>query len=97
MARKKRRVKKRTQRRTTRRIVEPAPLPKTRYAPLNTAFMVSGIIGFLISAIYLPKYSMPWAFAFGFVFFLMFIAAMLSMARAAPDSQLMLTAHKKRR
>ena len=85
---KKKRAKKQTKRRS-RKLVEPVPEPKTRYAPLNTTFLVSSIIGFLISVIYLPKFSLTWAFTFGLVFFIMFIAAMMSMARATPDGQLL--------
>jgi len=80
---------KRVKRPVRRRYVEPTPQPKSRFAPLNTAFLVSSIIGFLISVVYIPKYSLTWAFTFGFVFFIMFIAAMLSMARANPDDQLL--------
>lgn len=63
-------------------------------APLKTSFMLAGIIGFLISVIYLPKYSLNWAFAFGLVFFLMIIAAMISMTQARPDVQLYSKAKK---
>ena len=42
-------------------------------APLKASFMFTGILGFLISVIYLPKYSLNWAFAFGLVFFIMII------------------------
>lgn len=53
-------------------------------APLNTSFMFAGILGFLVSVIYLPKYSLNWAFAFGLVFFLMIIAALVSMTKGNP-------------
>ena len=81
--------RKRVKRRPRRKLVEPVPEPKSRFAPLNTTFLVSSIIGFLISTVYLPKFSITWAFAFAFLFFIMFIAAMLSMARATPDAQLL--------
>jgi len=58
-------------------------------APLKASFMFTGILGFLISVIYLPKYSLNWAFAFGLVFFIMIIAALISMAKgSAEDVQL---------
>jgi len=52
-------------------------------APLNASFMLAGILGFMISVIYLPKYSLNFAFAFGLVFFLMIVAALFSMAKGS--------------
>ena len=57
-------------------------------APLNTAFFATSIIGFLISIFYIYPKTMTWGVAFGLVFALMFIASMISMKRAAPNSQL---------
>jgi len=95
MAKRKKKAKKaKRARKRTRRVVKPVPEPTTRFAPLNTTFLISSIIGFFISAIYLPKYSISWAFSFSFVFVLMFIAAMLSMTRAAPDAQLLVKPRK---
>jgi hypothetical protein len=57
-------------------------------APLKTGFLVASMIGFLVSALYIPKISLNWAFAFGLLFTLMFVASMISMVRATPDEQL---------
>ena len=57
-------------------------------APLKTSFLAMSMIGFLISALYIPKFSTTWAFAFGTLFTLMFIASILSMMRGTPDEQL---------
>ena len=57
-------------------------------APLKTSFLVISMIGFLVSALYIPKLSLTWAFAFGLVFTLMFVASMISMVRGTPDEQL---------
>ncbi|MEM4263295.1 MAG: hypothetical protein QW666_00160 [Candidatus Woesearchaeota archaeon] len=54
-------------------------------APLKTSFMLAGILGFMISVIYLPKYSLNFAFAFGLVFLLMIIAALFSMTKESED------------
>ncbi len=59
-----------------------------RIAPLKTSFLMISMIGFLISSLYIPKFSLTWAFAFGLVFTLMFVASMISMVRATPDEQL---------
>ena len=55
-----------------------------RAAPLKSSFMLAGIIGFLISVIYLPQFSLNWAFAFGLVFLLMIIATLVSMTKSKP-------------
>ncbi len=55
-----------------------------RAAPLKSSFMLAGIIGFLISVIYIPKYSLNWAFAFGLVFLIMVIATLVSMTQSKP-------------
>ncbi|MBW2973209.1 hypothetical protein KY346_02340 [Candidatus Woesearchaeota archaeon] len=55
-----------------------------RAAPLKSSFMLIGIIGFLVSVIYLPKISLNWAFAFGLVFLLMIIATLVSMTQSKP-------------
>lgn len=57
-------------------------------APLKTTFLLTSMIGFLISAFYISRYSVPYSVAFSAVFVLMFIAAMISMRRATPDEQL---------
>ncbi len=59
-----------------------------RPAPLKSSFMVGSMIGFLVSALYISQFSRNWAFAFGLLFTLMFVASLLSMLRAAPDEQL---------
>ena len=59
-----------------------------RAAPLNTSFLTVSMIGFLVSALYVPKFSQTWAFAFGLVFTLMFVASLISMVKATPDEQL---------
>ena len=59
-----------------------------RWAPLTTGFMVASIIGFFVSVLYISKFSLPMAVSFATVFFCMFLASMISMARASPDAQL---------
>ncbi|MCB9358669.1 hypothetical protein H6503_01935 [Candidatus Woesearchaeota archaeon] len=54
-------------------------------SPLSSSFMLTSIVGFLTSAFYLPTMVDVWpsaidyAFAFGLVFVLMFIASLISM------------------
>lgn len=59
-----------------------------KIAPLKSSFLAASMIGFLISALYIPRFSTTWAFTFGFVFTLMFVAAMISMLKGPPEPQL---------
>lgn len=60
-----------------------------RWAPLTTGFMLTSIICFFISAIYITqRFSLKIGIAFSVVFFCMFLASLISMGRASPDAQL---------
>ncbi len=59
-----------------------------QYVPLSNSFFLTGIIGFLVSAIYLPKISTTWAFTLGIVFLTMIVASIISMIKATPEAQL---------
>ncbi len=59
-----------------------------KIAPLSTTFFLASIIGFLVSVFYIPQVSQTWAFAFALLFFLMFIAAIISMFKARVGPQL---------
>ena len=62
--------------------------------PLNSGFMLISIVGFLVSAFYIPTfesvfpYAFDFAFALGLVFVLMFIASLISMSHAPTLSHL---------
>jgi len=59
-----------------------------KIAPLKSSFLAMSMIGFLLSVIFIPAYSKTWAFTFGLIFTIMFIASMISMVHASPDEQL---------
>ena len=48
-------------------------------APLSTGFMLTSIVGFLISAFYVLPQSDKWGFTFVIFFALMFVASLISM------------------
>tara|TARA_Y100000310_G_C20692033_1_gene822937 strand:- start:2375 stop:2599 length:225 start_codon:yes stop_codon:yes gene_type:complete len=50
--------------------------------PLTGGFMITSIIGFLLSAFWIYDISKAWGFAFCFVFTLMFVASLISMTYA---------------
>ena len=49
-------------------------------APLSGAFMITSIVGFIISAFYVLPNSKTWGFTFVLFFSLMFIASLISMS-----------------
>jgi len=53
-----------------------------KYAHLSAGFMLTSIIGFLISAFFVSKLSEPWGFTFMVFFSIMFISAVISMTKA---------------
>lgn len=59
-----------------------------KVAPLNASFMLTAILGLLISIFYVRKISPTWAFAFGLVFVIMIISALISMIQAPSRGQL---------
>lgn len=63
-------------------------MKKWKVSPLKASFMFISMVGFLISVVYVSEYSLDWAFAFGLLFTLMFIASMISMQYGNPDAQL---------
>ena len=65
-----------------------------RIAPLNASFMLTAILGFLISVMYVSKIDLSWATAFAIVFLIMIIAALISMVKAPVRGQLMPTLEK---
>jgi hypothetical protein len=53
-----------------------------KYAPLSGGFMISSIVGFFVSSIYIADFSLNWGFALAIVFVIMFIASIISMTKA---------------
>ncbi len=54
-------------------------------APLSGGYMITSIVGFLISAFYILPNSSKWGFTFVLFFSLMFVASMISMTYAPSD------------
>ncbi|MBI4452070.1 hypothetical protein HY637_01455 [Candidatus Woesearchaeota archaeon] len=61
---------------------------KFNVAPLSGGYMLTSIVGFLISAFYVYEKSARWGFTLVLFFTLMFIAALISMTYAPTDWQL---------
>ena len=54
-------------------------------APLSGGYMITSIVGFLISAFYILPNSRTWGFTFVLFFTLMFVASLISMAYSPSD------------
>ena len=65
--------------------------------PLSASYMMTSIVGFLISAFYiLPLVSYKWGFTFVLFFSLMFVASLISMTYAPSDWPLKMERKKAR-
>lgn len=53
-----------------------------KYAHLSAGFMLTSILGFLISAFFVNGLSETWGFTFMLFFSIMFVASMISMTKA---------------
>ena len=56
------------------------------FAPLSGGFMATSILGALISIVYVYKQSPDWGITFTFFFAIMFVASIISMTIADPDT-----------
>ena len=68
-----------------------------RVAPLNSSFMVSSILGILISVIWVYNQSKPFGVAFTIVFALMFISSIISMTFGPAETELDMDKPKKKK
>jgi uncharacterized protein (DUF58 family) len=67
---------------------------KYNVAPLSSSFMLTAILGFLVSVIWVYPQSASFGVAFALVFALMFIASIISTTYGDPDLELKLDAPK---
>jgi hypothetical protein len=72
----------------TKKDVHPDWGDDKRWAPLTAGFMITSIVGFFISVLYVRKFSISMAIAFAVVFSCMFFASLIAMEHASPDAQL---------
>ena len=63
-------------------------------APLKGGFMITSMVGFIISGIYVFPRSSTWGFTFVIFFMLMFVASMISMTYG-PDEAMYHIGNKK--
>jgi len=53
---------------------------KPSFVPLTSSFMLTSIIGVMVSAMFVMKLSVTWGFTFTVFFVIMFIASIVSMS-----------------
>jgi len=63
-------------------------------APLKGGYMITSMVGFFISAIYVFPRSQTWGFTFTIFFVLMFVASMISMTYG-PEEAMYHVGHKR--
>jgi hypothetical protein len=61
-----------------------------KIAPLSGGFMITSIVGFIISSMYIYPRNTTWGFTFVLFFVLMFVASLISMTYAPAEVQLKL-------
>ena len=66
-----------------------------KVAPLSGGYMITSIIGFLISAIYVYDKNNRWGFTFALFFMMMFVASLISMTYG-PDEAMYHVGDKKK-
>ncbi|MAG91096.1 hypothetical protein CMO83_00300 [Candidatus Woesearchaeota archaeon] len=65
-------------------------------APLSGGYMITAIVGFLVSAFYIAPNSATWGFTLVLFFILMFVASLISMTYAPTDWPLKMDRRKLR-
>jgi len=63
-------------------------------APLTGGYMITSIVGFIISSMYVYDISNRWGFTFAIFFTLMFVASLISMTYG-PDEAMLHIGQKK--
>ena len=66
-----------------------------KVAPLSGGYMITSIVGFLISAMYVYDISNRWGFTFSLFFMMMFVASLISMTYG-PDEAMYHVGNKKK-
>ena len=56
-------------------------------APLSKGFLITSMVGFLVSAVFIYPKDPPWGFTFSLVFMIMFISAMISTTYASVEME----------
>jgi hypothetical protein len=82
----------RVERHANEEVIHPKPkmIPQT---PLSSGFMLTSIMGALLSVFVVMPMSLAWGFTFTLVFVVMFIASLVSMTQGPVGDQDLINAH----
>jgi len=58
-----------------------------KHLPFSSGFMLTSILGFLISVLFIMKISATWGFTFALVFVIMFIASIVTMGQIEAEDK----------
>jgi len=58
-----------------------------KVVPLSSSFMLTSILGFLISVFFVMQISISWGFTFALVFVIMFIASIINMSQLEAEDR----------
>ena len=64
-----------------------------KVAPLSTGFLITSIVGFLVSALKIYPMDRTWGFTLMLFFLILFIASMISMTYADADALIAIDEH----
>ena len=68
----------------------------TNVAPLKGGYMITSMVGFIVSSIYVFPRSQTWGFTFTIFFALMFVASIISMTYG-PEEAMLHAGHERER
>ena len=57
------------------------------FVPLTSSFMLTSIVGFMVSVLYVMKLSASWGFTFALFFVIMFISSIVSMSHMEAEER----------
>ena len=80
----------------TSKIIKEVLMMLKNVAPLKGGYMITSIVGVIISAVYVFPRSQSWGFTFTIFFMLMFIASLISMTYG-PDEAMLHAGHIRKR
>ena len=58
-----------------------------RNVPFSSGFMLTSILGFLVSVLFVMKISLTWGFTFALVFVIMFVASVVNMSHVEAEDK----------
>ena len=58
-----------------------------KHVPFSSGFMLTSILGFMISVLFVMKISATWGFTFALIFVIMFIASIVTMGQIEAEDR----------